>query len=413
MRPLSFSLSLLSLSSLTLMGALSAVSYAQTPEPHAQPQAQAQQPQPQAQEKTLKERVSRLLREAPLIDGHNDVAWQLRKRAQNQLSALDLAQSTQDKAMHTDLQRLKEGGLGAQFWSVYVPASLAPSEAVQATMEQIDVVKRMVARYPEQLELAMSADEVEAIHKRGKLASLIGMEGGSSMGHSLGVLRQLYALGARYMTLTHSKTLPWADSATDEPQHDGLSAFGEEVVREMNRLGMIIDLSHVAPSTMRDTLKVSEAPVLFMHSGARAVCDHPRNVPDDVLEQLKERDGVVMVVFLPSYLKCGAKGASLDHAEVTISDVVAHIDHIKRVAGVEHIGIGGDYDGMNHAPHGLEDVSTYPNLLAALLERGYSEAEVKLIMGGNTLRVMRKVEAAAARLKSSAPSETPPLHWVE
>lgn len=366
-------------------------------------------------EPTVDERVSQLLKSTPLIDGHNDVAWQLRKRARNQLSALDLSQSTRARSMHTDIERLRAGGLGGQFWSVYVPTSLSPSEAVQATMEQIDVVKRMAQRYPETFELAYTADEVIEAHKRGKIASLIGMEGGYSMGHSLGVLRQLYELGARYMTLTHSKTLPWADSATDEPQHQGLTGFGEEVVREMNRLGMIVDLSHVSAETMRDALKVSEAPVLFTHSGARAVCDHPRNVPDDVLKQLKEKDGVVMVVFLPSYLKCGEAKSSKDAGspETSIEDVLAHMDHIKSVAGVAHIGIGGDYDGMSHAPHGLEDVSGYPNLLKALLKRGYSELEVRGIMGENALRVLRKVEATRDRLRGRAPSDVPPLHWVE
>ena len=396
---------------LPLCGALSLTSasnaQAQTP-----PQSQALT-QPSAQE-GRDEQVKRMLRAHPLIDGHNDLAWQLRKRAQNQLSQLNIAKSTEGLKMHTDLERLKQGGVGGQFWSVYVPASLGPSEALQATIEQIDVVKRMVARYPTQLALATTADELEAAHKAGKVASLIGMEGGSSMAHSLGALRQLYALGARYMTLTHSKTLPWADSATDEAKHGGLTPFGEEVVREMNRLGMIVDLSHVSADTMRDALRVSRAPVLFTHSGARAVCDHPRNVPNDVLTQLKERDGVVMVVFLPSYLKCGEGGAQVDHgAEVNISDVIKHIDHIKRVAGVEHIGLGGDYDGMNHAPHGLEDVSTYPNLLTALLEHGYTEAEVQLIMGGNALRVMRKVEATAQKLSAEPPREAPSLHWVE
>ena len=377
-----------------------------TPLPHSQ--------ETQNTQKGRSAQVKRLLQETPLIDGHNDLAWQLRKRAQNQLSQLNIAESTEGLKMHTDLERLKRGGVGGQFWSGYVPASLGPSEALQATLEQIDVVKRMVARFPEQLAFATTADELEEAHKAGKVASLIGMEGGSSMAHSLGALRQLYALGARYMTLTHSKTLPWADSATDEAKHGGLTAFGEEVVREMNRLGMIVDLSHVSADTMRDALRVSRAPVLFTHSGARAVCDHPRNVPDDVLAQLKAHDGVVMVVFLPSYLKCGEGGERVDHGEeVNIRDVIKHIDHIKRVAGVEHIGLGGDYDGMNHAPHGLEDVSTYPNLIAALLERGYTEAEVKLIMGGNALRVMRKVEATAQTLKGEAPRELPPLHWVE
>lgn len=366
---------------------------------------------PTAPPVTLDQRIAELLRTSPLIDGHNDVAWQFRKRVRNQLTKLDLSQSTRTQDMHTDIERLKAGGIGGQFWSVYVPTSLSPSEAVQATMEQIDLVKRMVGLYPHTFKLAYTADEIVEAHKQGKIASLIGMEGGYSMGHSLGVLRQLYELGARYMTLTHSKTLPWADSATDDPQHQGLTTFGEEVIREMNRLGMIVDLSHVSADTMRDALKVSEAPVLFTHSGVRAVCDHPRNVPDDILKQLKEKDGVVMVVFLPSYLKCNAQDQSTPQAN--LNDVIAHMDHIKKIAGVEHIGIGGDYDGMNHAPHGLEDVSGYPNLLKALLEHGYTEAELRGIMGENALRVMRKVEAIKQAFKEKQPSDLPPLHWIE
>ena len=368
-------------------------------------------PAPQAAPPTA-ERVARLLRETPLTDGHNDLPWQLRKRARNQLSALNIAESTAPLKMHTDLARLKEGGVGAQFWSVYVPAGLTPSEALQATLEQIDVVKRLARRFPEHLTFATTAAEARAAHRAGRVASLIGMEGGHSMAHSLGALRQLYDLGARYMTLTHTKTHLWADSATDAPQHGGLSEFGEAVVREMNRLGMVVDLSHVSAETMRDALRVSRAPVLFTHSGARAVCDHPRNVPDDVLDALKVNGGVVMVVFLPGYLRCGEGGAAVEGG-ATLEDVLRHIDHIKARIGVAHIGFGGDYDGMDDAPHGLEDVSKYPALLAALLERGYSEEEVRGIMGENALRVLEGAEATARALADERPADLPPLHWVE
>ena len=253
-----------------------------------------------------KAQALRLLQETPLIDGHNDLPWQVRKRGQGELAQVDLSQDTSklDPPMHTDLNRLQKGRVGAQFWSVYVPASLSPPQAVQATLEQIDVVYRMIERFPAKLGLALSSKDVIRLHQQGKIASLIGMEGGYSIGHSLAVLRQMYTLGARYMTITHSKTTPWADSATDAPQHGGLNDFGEAVIREMNRLGMIIDLSHVSADTMRDTLRITEAPVLFSHSGAGGVCSHPRNVPSDVLEQVKSNGGVIMVIFLTGYLDC-------------------------------------------------------------------------------------------------------------
>lgn len=388
----------------------------------------------------------RLLHETPLIDGHNDLPWQLRKREQNQLERLPLSQRTDqlDPPMQTDLERLKRGRVGGQFWSVYVPAHLTPSQAVQATLEQIDVVKRFVQRYSGQLKLALSADDVEMIHRNGQIASLIGMEGGYSTGHSLAVLRQMYELGARYMTLTHSKTTVWADSATDAPKHDGLSEFGEAVVREMNRLGMIIDLSHVSEATMRDALRISEAPVLFSHSGAAGICPHPRNVPSEVLDLVKANGGVVMVIFMTGYLDCaraewwasqsGERGrlealfphrpAAIEEGlqrwrdlhpapQVGMVDVIKHIDYIRDRIGAEHIGLGGDFDGMGAGPIGLEDVSKYPDLIEALLARGYTEGEVRGIIGENTLRVMRAVEATSRRLKSKRPDERPPLHWVE
>ena len=388
----------------------------------------------------------KLLRETPLIDGHNDLPWQLRRRAKNQLANVDLSGDTSqlDPPMHTDFQRLRRGRVGGQFWSVYVPASLTPSQAVHATLEQIDLVQRMIRRYSGRLGLALTAQDVVRLHKSGKVASLIGMEGGHSIGHSLAVLRQMHQLGARYMTITHSKTSPWADSATDAPQHGGLSSFGEAVIREMNRLGMIVDLSHVSADAMRDALRVSEAPVLFSHSGAAGVCAHPRNVPSDVLDLVKANDGVVMVIFLTGYLNCeraqwyaASRGErarlqsvypgrpeaveegvktwrSLHPApRVDLMDVVRHIDYIRERIGAEHIGLGGDFDGMGAGPIGLEDVSKYPDLIAKLLERGYSEHEVKGIIGENTLRVMRGVEQTAKRLRKREADERPALHWVQ
>jgi membrane dipeptidase len=423
----------------------SASLFAQAPNAIPKSDHTAKAPAPEMTSSSM-DRALRLLAETPLIDGHNDLPWQLRKRAKNQLSALPLTQETQrlEPPMHTDLLRLKEGHVGGQFWSVYVPASLSPSEAVQATLEQIDVVKRLVKRFPDTFELATSSADVLRIHKQGKIASLIGMEGGYSIGHSLAVLRQMYDLGARYMTITHSKVTPWADSATDAPKHDGLTDFGERVIREMNRLGMIIDLSHVSKATMIDTLRISRAPVLFSHSGAGGVCAHPRNVPDSVLDQVKANGGVIMVIFLPAYLRCelaewwasfkgererlrtlyphlpeavseGIKSWKVAHPEpkVALEDVLQHIDHIRSRIGAEHIGLGGDFDGMGSAPEGLEDVSKYPNLVAALFDRGYSEMEIRGIVGLNALRVMSGVEATAKKLSAIPPEETPALHWVE
>ena len=332
--------------------------------------------------------------------------------------------------MHTDIPRLRRGGLGAQFWSVWVPTRLSKEEAVQTTLEQIDLVHRLVARYPEVFELATTADDVVRIHRAGRIASLIGMEGGHSIGRSLGVLRMMHRAGARYMTLTHWKNTAWADAGTDDPEHDGLSPFGEEVVREMNRLGMLVDLSHVSPDTMRDAMRVSEAPVIFSHSGAYAVNAHARNVPDDVLRLMPKDGGVVMAVFLPAfvseevmehYKKARAEKKRLKRAhkkdkkareaamrrwrranpapKATLEQVADHIDHIVKLAGVDHAGIGSDFDGMWDAPAGLEDVSTYPALLEELLRRGYSDEDVSKIAGRNILRVMRRAEEVSARLR--------------
>lgn len=382
-------------------------------------------------------RVASVLLEVPLIDGHNDLPWQYRARVKNHVAQLDIRQdqSKLEDPLHTDIPRLRKGMLGAQFWSVYVPVSIKGADAAQATLEQIDVVHRFTAAYPETFEMALTADDVVRIHKAGRIGSLIGIEGGHSINNSLAILRQMYAAGARYMTLTHSANVDWADAATDDPKHDGLSPFGREVVREMNRLGMLVDLSHVSPATMHDAIDVSEAPVIFSHSSARAVTDHSRNVPDDVLERLKKHDGVVMVTFVPAFdsekvrqyfASRAAEQARMDELyegqpekktaafaeweksnpvpEATLADVADHVDHIIRVAGEDHVGIGGDFDGISRTPQGLSSVADYPNLFEELLRRGHSEERLKKIAGLNVLRVMRKAEAVAAKLQRERPA---------
>ncbi|MGM0459706.1 MAG: dipeptidase [Bacteroidota bacterium] len=379
-----------------------------------------------------------ILERVPLFDGHNDAPYQYRNRVDYKFSDLDFYDTTQlDNPMHTDIPRLKEGRVGAQWWSVYVPADIPEDEAVKRTMEQIDFVYRMAERYPDEFEMAYTADDVERIFENGKIASLIGMEGGHSIANSLAVLRSFHRLGARYMTITHSRTLDWVDAAGDEPQHDGLSEFGEDVIREMNRLGMMVDLSHVTPATMKDAISVSEAPVMFSHSNARAISGHPRNVPDDVLQLLPEKDGLVMVTFVESFTseelrqwyaeRAGYRekieslyAGQPDTIEQMVSDweeenempkstleqVADHIDHIRDQVGVDHIGIGGDYDGITSLPLGLEDVSTYPDLFAELLDRGYTEEELEKIAGLNMLRVLRGAEEVSNRLRSERePSE--------
>ncbi|MER7071113.1 dipeptidase [Terrabacter sp. NPDC000476] len=378
-------------------------------------------------------RARDLLREHPLVDGHNDLPWEARVQTGYDFEALDLAGPV--ATTQTDLPRLAEGGVGAQFWSVFVPSTLQGDSAVTATLEQVDGVHRMIGTYADRLALARTADEVEAAAASGRIASLLGAEGGHSIGCSLGTLRLLHVLGVRYLTLTHNDNTPWADSATDEPVVGGLSAFGREVVREMNRLGMMVDLSHVAATTMRDALGTADAPVVFSHSSALALCDTPRNVPDDVLAALPANGGVCMVTFVPEFVSPATAAwrveASAAAAEVgvdakdweafgrftagwqrehpkpdaTIEQVVAHLEHVREVAGIEHVGIGGDYDGTDTFPVGLEDVSGYPRLVAALLERSWSEADVALLVRGNTLRVMRDVEAVARDLQTTrAPS---------
>ncbi len=371
----------------------------------------------------------------PLIDGHNDLPWQYRKVADNALSKIDIAQH--QPGLHTDIPRLREGGVGGQFWSVYIPQALPKGEHVRATMEQIDVVYNMLRQWPDTFQLSLTADDVEAAFDSGKIGSLIGIEGGHSIDNSLGALRMFHRLGARYMTLTHFKNVDWADSCTDEPKVDGLSQFGREVVREMNRLGMLVDLSHVHADTMRAALDTSDAPIVFSHSSARAITGHPRNVPDDVLERVKENDGVVMVSFVPGFVsqqtyehglardaekarleaqsdssdesvEAGLKAWDADNPEprATVSDIADHIDRIREKAGINHIGIGSDYDGITSVPEGLEDVSKYPVLTAELLRREYSEEDILKILGGNILRLMRAVENAATRIQQErGPSE--------
>jgi membrane dipeptidase len=382
-------------------------------------------------------RVDRILKEVPLIDGHNDLPWQYRERAKNQLAKIDIRQDQSKLAepLHTDIGRLRQGRVGGQFWSVYVPASMKGADAVQATFEQIDVVHRLDATYPDTFALALTADDITRIHKSGKIASLIGIEGGHSINNSLGVLRQLYDAGARYMTLTHSANNDWADSATDDPVHNGLTPFGKAVVGEMNRLGMLVDLSHVAPKTMHDALDVTAAPVIFSHSSARGVAGHQRNVPDDVMKRLASNGGVVMVTFVPSFVseklrtfqslrsaeearlkaifdgepqnvKAGLATWDAAHTRpvATLNDVADHVEHIIRVAGEDHAGIGGDFDGIGTTPTDLTSVADYPKLFAELLRRGHSEERLKKLAGLNVLRAMKQAEAAAAKLRKERPA---------
>jgi membrane dipeptidase len=390
--------------------------------------------------------INQILREVPLIDGHNDLPWQFREECKGDLKGIDLSRDNSfgpgrlDRgqgritghlpAVVTDIPRLRAGQAGGQFWSVYVPSEPGNAEAVVAVLEQIDLAHRMIARYPHDFELALTADDVVRIHRQGKIASLIGMEGGHSIGNSLAVLRMTYALGARYMTLTHMQNNDWADSATDTAAHHGLTPFGEEVVREMNRLGMLVDLSHVSDETMRAALKVSQAPVIFSHSSARALCHHVRNVPDDILQQVARNKGVVMVTFVPEYLteidradeieaskeknrlkalypkdkvkvKEGLAAWRVHHPDphhATLLDAADHIDHIRKVAGIESVGIGSDFEGFSNPPRGLDDVTCYPALLAELLKRGYSKDDIKKVAGLNLLRVLREAEKVSAKL---------------
>jgi membrane dipeptidase len=376
----------------------------------------------------LTEEALKIHREALLIDGHNDLPWMLREKADGSFQKIDLTRP--QKGLHTDIPRLLKGGVGAQFWSAYVPANTAKKGvAVRETLEQIDTIHRMVRTYPDTFEMAYTADDIIRIRKSGKIASLIGVEGGHSIDNSLGVLRSLYALGTRYMTLTHSETLDWADSATDVAKHHGLTEFGEQVVREMNRLGMLVDLSHVSAETMKHALRVTKAPVIFSHSSAFALAAHPRNVPDDVLKLVKENGGVVMVNFFSGFIVPEAARASKDMFQTfrdlkakypndrefqaamaqwrkehpiptgSVHDVVDHIEHIIKVAGVDHVGLGSDFDGITTVPKQLEDVSCYPFITQELLNRGYGKEDILKILGGNLLRVLRETERVAREMK--------------
>jgi membrane dipeptidase len=378
---------------------------------------------------TSLESARALLREFPVVDGHNDLPWALREQVRYDLDARDIA-TDQSAHLHTDLARLRAGGVGAQYWSVYVRSDLPG--AVTATLEQIDCVRRLIDRHPGELRAALTAADMEAARTEGRIASLMGAEGGHSIDNSLATLRALYALGVRYMTLTHNDNIAWADSATDEPGVGGLSAFGREVVREMNREGMLVDLSHVAATTMRDALDTSTAPVIFSHSSARAVCDHPRNIPDDVLERLPANGGVAMVTFVPKFVLQAAvdwtvaadenmRAHGFHHLDTgpeamrvhrafeertprpvaTVSTVADHLDHMREVAGVDHLGIGGDYDGTPFTPDGLADVSGYPNLIAELLDRGWSRADLAKLTWKNAVRVLGAAEDVARGLQAT------------
>lgn len=377
------------------------------------------------------------LRDFCLVDGHNDAPWQIFKRFNNQLGRFNFEGGTKalNPPMHTDLPRLRAGGVGGQFWSVFVPTSLHGAEAVQATINQMDLVVRLTARYPDSLGLASTADEVRALHRTGRVACLMGVEGGHSINNSLATLRQLHALGARYMTLTHWQNTAWADAATDKPAHHGLTPFGRLVVREMNRVGMLVDLSHVSPETMRDALDTTVAPVIFSHSSAYALCKHVRNVPDEILKRVARNGGVVMVNYSSIFVSEAARVvdeardaeeerltrlhptnpgavtaalAAYDRVHpmprATLTQVADHLDHIRRVAGIEHVGLGADLDGIERTPIGLPDTSAYPALLAELYRRGYTKEDLAALAGNNVLRVLERARRVAERLQGEVPA---------
>ena|SRR6202522_112036 len=390
-------------------------------------------------------RVDQVLLQTPLIDGHNDLPWEIRERFKSDVAALNLAAGTShlpleagQAALMTDIPRLRAGHVGAQFWSVWIPVSAQGFEAVQMTLEQIDLVKRMTAQYPADFAMAYSAADIRRIHKSRKIASLIGIEGGHQINNSLAVLRQMYDAGARYMTLTHSSNTSWADSATDTPAHHGLTPFGVEVVREMNRIGMLVDLSHVSPDTMKAALAATQAPVIFSHSSARALVDHPRNVPDEVLRAVAANGGVVMVNFAPPYVSADRNRWEADHAAertrfdsppfaglyigqperakaaltaweaqhpkpvTTLAQVADHVEHIRQVAGVDHVGLGSDFDGIPDAPVGLEGVDRYPALLEELMRRGWSDSDIAKLAGENLLRTLAAAEQVSLRLQGAS-----------
>ncbi|MEO8294605.1 MAG: dipeptidase [Gemmatimonadota bacterium] len=388
------------------------------------------------------EHARRVLRASPVIDGHNDLPWAIResKSAPRDVEAYDLLTRTTGQ---TDIPRLRQGGVGGQFWSVYIPGEVKDSGFARIQLEQIDIALRTIARYPDQLQLALTAADAEAAMRRGRIASFLGMEGGHAIENSLGALRAYYALGVRYMTLTHNVTLDWADAALDSVKHEGLTSFGEEVVREMNRLGMIADLSHVSPGVMSDAIRVSEAPVMFSHSSARALTNVPRNVPDSILKLLPGNGGVVMVTFVPGFISqaladsqaawgprlrdlmraapdSAARAqirrdfmASHHEPAVTVKDVADHVEHVRDVAGMDHVGLGGDYDGTDNLPEGMKDVSGYPVLFAELIRRGWTDADLAKLANGNILRVLKGVEATAARLQHERKPSTKTIQEMD
>ena len=380
-------------------------------------------------------RIDRILKKTPLVDGHNDLPWALRQDHGQSVEGLESGTDKREKPLHTDMARLRAGRVGGQFWSVYISGTITGDEAIRTTIEQIDTARRIIDAYPRHLELASTADDLARIHRRGRIGSLLGLEGGRQIGGSMATLRRFYNLGVRYMTLTHNQTTEWADAGTDEPKYDGLSPFGVEVVKEMNRLGMLVDLSHVAPATMRDAIEASRAPVIFSHSDAHALNPHPRNVPDDILKLLPANGGVMMLTFVPTFLSkedwawsreraaeearlkstysfskekvdAGLKAWEAAHPGpvVDVAAVADHIEHVVKVAGYDHVGIGGDLDGIDRTVAGLGGVEGYPNLFAELIRRGWSDENLAKLAGGNVLRALRRAEAIAAGLKGEAPS---------
>ncbi len=367
------------------------------------------------------EKARRVLAATPLFDGHNDLPWAIREdpQAPRDVAAYDLRRTTRG---HTDIARLRAGGVGAQFWSVYIPFASVQEGAAKTQLEQIDIAKQVFARYPDVFEETLTADAVIRAFRAGRIASVMGMEGGHAIENSLGALRAFYGMVARYMTLTHSSNIDWADSGTDTPRHNGLTAFGREVVREMNRLGMLVDLSHTSPKTMHDVLDIAEAPVIWSHSSARSLVEHGRNVPDDVLRRLPQNGGVVMVTFVPAFINeavrdwqalPGAERERMPQPRASLADVADHIEHVRRVAGIDHAGIGSDFDGISAVPVGLEDVSTFPALFAELSRRGWTEEELRKLAGENVLRAWRQAEVVAARLQRERPPSTATLEQLD
>ena len=380
-------------------------------------------------------RIDRVLKKTPLIDGHNDLPWALRQGHGQSVEGLESGTDRRETPLHTDMQRMRAGRVGGQFWSVYISGTITGDEAIRTTIEQIDTARRVIAAYPQHLQLAATADDMERVHRRGRIGSLLGIEGGRQIGGSMAALRQFHELGVRYITLTHSQTTEWADSGTDEPKHDGLSPFGVEVVKEMNRLGMLVDLSHVSPATMKDAIQASRAPVIFSHSNTQAINPHPRNVPDEVLRMLPANGGVLMVTFVPPFLsaedwawsrersaeearlkslysyskakvEAGLKSWDAAHPAplVSVATVADHIEHAVKLAGYDHVGIGGDLDGIDRTVTGLGGVEDYPNLFAELIRRGWSDQNLAKLAGGNILRVLRRAEAVAVEMKDQPPS---------